>query len=71
MVELVVWRASKRGHMGFVQQLVRGFLGLCVIVGIVYLVLTGAHSLLTRGDLTEFLDHGATANEFLRNLRAP
>jgi len=55
--------------MGFVQRLVRGFLGLCILAAVVYFVLTAAHSLLTRGDLTEFLDHRLTADHFIRNLR--
>lgn len=55
--------------MGFVQRLVRGFLALCILAAVIYFVLTAAHSLLTRGDLTEFLDHRLTADHFLKRLR--
>jgi hypothetical protein len=54
--------------VGIVQRLVQGFLALCLIAGVLYFVGTSLHSLVTRGDLTEFLDHRLTVDRFLGGL---
>jgi hypothetical protein len=55
--------------MGFVGRLVRGFFALVLLGAIIYFIGTSAHSLLTRGDLTEFLDHRTTADHFIQRMR--
>jgi hypothetical protein len=54
--------------MGLVGRLVRGFFALCLLGAIIYVIGTTAHSLLTRGDLTEFLDHRLTADQFFQRM---
>jgi hypothetical protein len=51
-----------------VGRLVRGFFALCLLGAIIYVIGTTAHSLLTRGDLTEFLDHRLTADQFFQRM---
>lgn len=55
--------------MGNIRRLTRGLMGLCLAAVAIYVLGTGSHSLLTRGDLSEFLDHHLTVDHYMKELR--
>lgn len=55
--------------MGNIRRLTRGLMGLCLAAVATYVLGTGSHSLLTRGDLSEFLDHHLTVDHYIKELR--
>jgi hypothetical protein len=52
-----------------IQRVFRGFMVLCLAAAAIYVLGTASHSLLTRGDLSEFLDHYLTVDHYMKELR--